>query len=86
MVHVEEFTVRKIAKIPSQLLSRDLTDSLHLNEQSYLMLIPKTLLTCIDSDNVTFDLAIDKGRLTLIGPSVVPGSRASQSVVEDSVT
>ena len=78
--------MKRIGKIPSQLLSKDLTESLHLNEQSYLILIPKTLLPSLSSDNLTFDLVINNDKLSLIGPEVVTGPRVSQSVVEESVT
>lgn len=78
--------MKKLAKIPCQLLPLDLSELLHLNEQSYLILIPKTLLSSLDKDGLAFDLVIDKGKLSLIGPSVSTSPRVTQSVVEESVT
>ena len=80
------FHTKKLARIPSQLLSKDLTESLHLNAQSYLILIPKDLLSSINYDYITFDLVIEKGRLSLLGPDLSSDPRVSQSVVEESVT
>jgi len=78
--------MKKLATIPSQLLTKDLTESLHLNEQSYLILIPKSLLSSLDSDYITFDLVIDNRKLSLVGPDLSSDPRVSQSVVEESVT
>lgn len=78
--------MKKLAKIPSQLLSKDLTEYLHLNEQSYLILIPKNLLSSINSDTITFDLVIEKGKISLIGPDLSSDPRVPHSVVEESVT
>lgn len=78
--------MKKLAKIPCQLLSNDLTESLHLNEQSYLILIPRNLLSSINSESITFDLVIEKGRLSLIGPDLSSDPRVTQSVVGESVT
>lgn len=78
--------MKKLAKIPSQLLSNDLTETLHLDEQSYIILIPKSLLSGTYSDSITFDLVLEKGRLLLIGPDLLPGPRVTQSVVGESVT
>ncbi len=78
--------MKRLARIPSQLLSKDLTESLHLNEQSYLILVPSSLLHNLNLDSITFDLMLDKGRISLVGPEVVADPRVSQSVVEESVT
>lgn len=78
--------MKRLAMIPSQLLSKDLTESLHLNEQSYLILVPKSLLSSINSDTIIFDLIIEKGRVSLVGPDLSSDPRVSQSVVEESVT
>lgn len=78
--------MKKLATIPSQLLTKDLAESLHLNEQSYLILIPKSLLTSLDSDHITFDLVIDNRKLSLIGPDLSSDPRVPQSVVEESIT
>jgi len=78
--------MKKLAKIPSQLLSKDLTESLHLNEQPYIILIPKNLLSSINSDSITFDLVLEKGKISLIGPDLSSDPRVTQSVVGESVT
>jgi len=78
--------MKKLAKISSQLLTIDLTESLHLNEQSFLILIPKSLLSSLTSDSITFDLVIKKGRLSLIEPDLSSDPRVPQSVVKECVT
>jgi hypothetical protein len=61
----------KPLKLPSFLLSKDLSASLKLQEQSYLLLIPKSILQKqgISLENPTFDLVFNQNKLSL-GPSV----------------
>ncbi len=78
--------MKKIAKIPSQLLSKELTEALHLNEQSFFILIPKSFLPNLNSDIITFNLIMEKDRISLVGPDISSRPRVTQSVVEESVT
>jgi len=80
--------MKKLAKIPSFLLSSELAASLKLENLHQIMIIPQSILTAagIVSDIITFELVIEKGRLSLIGPDLTSDPRVSQSVVEESVT
>jgi len=57
--------------LPSFLLSKDLSASLKLQEQSYVILIPKSILQKqgIFLENPTFDLTFNQNKLSL-GPSI----------------
>lgn len=61
----------KPLKLPSFLLSKDLSANLKLHEQSYVILIPKSILQKqgITVENPTFDLTFNQDKLSL-GPSV----------------
>ncbi|MBM3910618.1 MAG: hypothetical protein FJ356_03105 [Thaumarchaeota archaeon] len=58
-------------KLPSFLLSKELAASLKLQEQSYIVLIPKSILQKqgISLENPTFDLSFNQNKLSL-GPSI----------------
>ncbi|MEX0763999.1 MAG: hypothetical protein WD033_02370 [Nitrosopumilaceae archaeon] len=76
--------MKKLAKIPSFLLSSELASSLKLQDQSYIMIIPKPILaeTGVTGDNLDFDLVVKDGKLSLIGPSVPGNQRVMQSSEE----
>lgn len=59
-------------KIPSQLFSKDQATALKLQEQPYIILIPRSLLQKygIISDTVEFDFTIFNNKITLVGPVV----------------
>ena len=57
----------KLPSIPSFLLTKELATQLKLQNQYYVILIPKKFVTTSDP---TFDLVIQNGRLSLIGPKV----------------
>lgn len=61
----------KPLKLPSFLLSKDLAARLKLQEQSYIVLIPKSILQKqgISLENPTFDLSFNQNKLSL-GPSI----------------
>ena len=63
--------MKKLATIPSFLLSKEHTAALKLQEQPYIILIPKSILAKygITSDNLIFDLVLDNNRITLLGPT-----------------
>ena len=64
--------MKKLAKIPSTLFSTEQTVALRLQEQPYVILIPKSILEkCkIFSENLSFDLVIQNKRIALLGPLV----------------
>ena len=80
--------MKKLAKVPSFLLSSELTTSLKLENRHYIMIIPQSVLTAagISSDSITFDLTITDGKLSLIGPAVSSDPRVTQSGFEEIVT
>ncbi len=80
--------MKKIAKIPCNLLPKDLSNSIKLEEQPYIMLIPVSVLhnAGIFDGNITFDLSIIDNKISLIGPSVNSSPRVTQSMSEESVT
>jgi len=59
--------MKKLASIPSFLLSKELATQLKLQNQHYVILIPKKFVTTSDP---TFDLIIQNNRLSLIGPEI----------------
>jgi len=68
--------MKKLAEIPCQLLEKDASSALKLDEQPYIILIPKSVLIAagLASNTFTFELIVKDGKLSLIGPSV-PGSQ-----------
>ncbi len=71
--------MKKLAILPSSLFSKEQTISLKLQEQQYVLLIPKSIFTKykISSENITFDLILDNNRITLLGPSIPVGPAAA---------
>ena len=59
--------MKKLASIPSFLLTKELATQLKLQNQHYVILIPKKFVT---SSDLTFDLVIQNNRLSLIGPEI----------------
>ena len=76
--------MRKKISIPSTLFSKEQTVALKLQEQPYIILIPKSILAKygINSENLIFDLVLDNNRITLLGPSK-PEPEANHSAVND---
>ena len=62
--------MKKLAKISSTLFSTEQTVALKLQEQPYVILIPKSILEKykIFSENLSFDLVIQDKRIALLGP------------------
>ena len=62
--------MKKLAKISSTLFSMEQTVALRLQEQPYIILIPKSILEKykIFSENLSFDLVIQNKRIALLGP------------------
>jgi len=59
--------MKKLATIPSFLLTKELATQLKLQNQHYIVLIPKKF---VESSDPTFDLIIQNNRLSLIGPEI----------------
>ena len=59
--------MKKLASIPSFLLTKELATQLKLQNQHYIILIPKKFVITSDP---TFDLIIQNNRLSLIGPEI----------------
>ena len=70
--------MKKLAKIPSFLLSKELSTQLKLQNQYYVILIPKKFVTTSDP---TFDLVLENNRISLLGPTVEPVPEVNQSAV-----
>jgi len=73
--------MKKLAILLSTLFPKELSAALKLQEQQYVLLIPKSLLEKykISSENITFELILDKNRITLLGPSTREAPEANQS-------
>jgi len=57
----------KLASLPTFLLTKELAAQLKLQNQHYVLLIPKKFVTTSDP---TFDLVIQNNRLSLLGPEI----------------
>ena len=64
--------MKKLATIPSFLLSKEQAAELKLQHQSYVILLPLDLVkkTGISNEFLGFDLVILDGKLSLLGPKV----------------
>ena len=61
--------MKKIARIPSFLLTPKDTQRLRLQNQAYLLIIPQKLIEkFILSSELSFDLIYENNRLSLLGP------------------
>ncbi len=77
--------MKKLAKIPSFLLSKEMSAALKLEQQSYLIIIPKNILEELDVDSpyLSFDLVILDNKLSLLGPKLINTSVIKSSSVTD---
>lgn len=77
--------MKKLAKIPSFLLSKEMSAALKLEQQSYLIIIPKNILEELDvvSTYLSFDLVILDNKLSLLGPKLINPSVIKSSSVTD---
>lgn len=68
-------------------MEKDTSSALKLDEQPYIILIPKSVLTAagLASDTFTFELIVKDGKLSLIGPAL-SDPRVTQSGFEEIVT
>ena len=59
----------RLARIPSFLLTPKDTQQLQLQNQAYLLIIPKKLIEKFNlSSELSFDLIYENNRLSLLGP------------------
>ncbi len=77
--------MKKLAKIPSFLLSKEMSAALKLEQQSYLIIIPKNILEELDvvSTYLSFDLVILDNKLSLLGPKLSNASVIKPTSVSD---
>ena len=73
--------MKKLSELPSPLFSKQLQVALKLQEQPYIILIPKSILEKygIYSDEISFDLVLDNNRISLLGPKTRGSPEANQS-------
>ena len=65
--------MKKLAQIPSFLLTPKDTERLRLQNQAYLLIIPKKLIEKFNlTSELSFDLVIENNRLSLLGPELIP--------------
>lgn len=63
--------MKKLAQIPSFLLTPKDTERLHLQNQAYILTIPKKLIEKFYlHSELSFELIIEKNRLSLLGPEI----------------
>ena len=64
--------MKLIAIILCQLMSRELAYQLRLEEEPYLILIPKSILTSkgITAKDLEFELFIENNKISLVGEAV----------------
>ena len=76
--------MKKLAILLSTLFSKELCAALKLQQQQYVLLLPKSLLTKhgINSENISFDLVISENKITLLGPQI-PNPRVKQSSAKE---
>lgn len=79
--------MKRLAKISSTLFSMEQTVALRLQEQPYIILIPKSILEKykIFSENLSFDLVIQDKRIALLGP-LTTGPEVMQHPLVEEVT
>ena len=80
--------MKKLATIPSFLLSKEHAAALKLQEQSYVLLVPKKLVATagVTNEYLSFDLVILDNKLSLLGPKVANPRVTQSTVSEETVT
>lgn len=66
--------------LPSFFLSRDLSSQLRLQEEYFVVLIPKKL---IPFDELSFEFSTSNNRISLLGPKLEKFPKVNQSRVID---
>ena len=64
--------MKKLASLPSILFSKEQTIALKLQEQPYIILIPKSIIQKlgITDENLDFKLVIEQNKIALLGPEL----------------
>ncbi len=64
--------MKKLASISSILFSKEQTIALKLQEQPYIILIPKSIIQKLGiiDENLDFKLVIEQNKITLLGPEL----------------
>ena len=77
--------MKKLAQIPSFLLSPAETANFRLQNQAYMLIIPKKLLENfnISSSELIFELIFDKNRISLLGPESAPRETKTMDVFQN---
>ena len=65
--------------LPTFLLSKELSVQLRLQEQHFVVLIPKRL---VPFDELSFEFIIKNNRISLLGPKQVPEVNQSAKVID----
>jgi len=78
--------MKKLAILLSSLFSKELCAALKLQQQQYLLLIPKSIFEKygIWDENISFDLVISENKITLLGPEIT-NPRVRQSTAKEIV-
>jgi len=78
--------MKKLATLLSSLFSKELCAALKLQEQQYVLLLPKSIFEKykISSENISFDLVISENKITLLGPEIT-NPRVRQSTAKEIV-
>ena len=75
--------MKKLARIPSFLLSPKDAAKLRLQNQAYMLIIPKKLIENYDmSSELSFDLIIENNKLSLLGPECSPRETKTTDVFQ----
>jgi hypothetical protein len=76
--------MKKLARIPSFLLTPKDTERLRLQNQAYILIIPKKLIEKFNlSSELSFDLIIENNRLSLLGPKSTPRETKTTDVFQN---
>jgi len=76
--------MKPLAEIPGQLISRELAYQLRLEEEPYLILIPKSILSSkgITAKDLKFELYVKNNKISLIGEAVT-APKVRQSTIKE---
>jgi len=68
-----------LTHLPTFLLSKELSTQLRLQEQYFVVLIPKKL---VPFNELSFEFTIENNRISLLGPKKVPEVNQSAKVID----
>ena len=65
--------MKKLAQIPSFLLTPEDTERLRLQNRAHILIIPHKLIEKFNlTSDLSFNLVIENNRLSLLGPELIP--------------